>query len=204
VKNCHAWTPRLTAGLGSLVLMLGILAAFQYGTPRAAARTGVALRASGGSASRVVTTSYTATSGLQYCRDTGEWACLNAWGGGPWVDVYTGGVDRNDSNQQFTVIVTNAATNAVEIEFTGGSAWNGKCVGDAYNGANYADTSLDPCGTGWGTNFTEGSSGCSQGEYWFKNAHWTGYLGPSSSGFSNGSHFYLNNRGKTCFGLWTD
>lgn len=209
VKNGHAWTPRLIAGLGSFVLMLGILTAFQHGTPRPAAPAGigaVALRASGASATRVATTSYAVgPSGERYCHYNGGYACLNAWGGGPWVDAYTGGPGGNDNNADFTVIPNNATGN-YEIEFTGGGTWSGDCIGDAYSDPSHADTSLDSCGStkgaaGWGTNFIEGSSGCSSGEVWFYNTHWHGYLGPPNN-WVNGSHFYLNNTGYSCFS-WT-
>src|ERR1022692_2965932 len=35
------------------------------------------------------------------------------------------------------------------------------------------------------------------GEEWFHDAHWDGYLGPPN-GWSNGSHFYLNNKAYYC------
>lgn len=206
MKNGHAWRPRLIAGLGSLVLMLGILAAFQPGMPQlprasrpaAPARIGtVALRTSGVSASRIATMSY----GAQFCYYNGGYACLNAWGGGPWVNTYTGGPDGADTNADFGTININGI---LEIEYTGGGAWNGECIGDAYNRSGYADTSLDSCGNvnnggaGWGTSFTEGNSGCPTGKDWFYNNHWGGYLGPPN-GWINGSHFYLNNTARICF-----
>lgn len=215
MKNSHAWTPRRIAGLGSLVLMLGVLTAFQYGMPQAPraprpaapapARIGtVALRAPGTSASRIVTTSYAVgPSGEQFCYYNGGYACLNAWGGGPWVNAYAGGPNGKNYNSDFTVIVDSAATSNSEIEFTGGGAWSGRCIGDAYNNSSYADTSLDACGStttaaGWGTNFIVGSSGCPLGKEWFYNTHWKGYLGPPNN-YVNGSHFYLNNAGYACF-----
>lgn len=212
MKNGPAGRLRLIAGLGSLVLMLGILTVLYYGMPQvpraprpaAPARTGaVAPRAAGASASRVVTTSYAATvSAYQFCYYNGGFACLNAWGGGPWVNVYTGGPSSTDKNADFQLSFYNGYT---EIKFNGGGSWNGKCIGDAYNDPGYADTSLDTCGSasstaGWGTYFTTGTSGCPNNESWFYNVHWKGYLGPPNN-WVNGSHFYLNNKGYACFSI---
>jgi hypothetical protein len=211
VKNSHEWLPRLIAGLGGLVLMLGMLTVIQYGVPRvpgvlrpadtARIRT-VALRTSGTSVSRGAATSNVEAGSQQFCYYKGGYACLNAWGGGPWVNAYTGGFETRDNNEYFNVIV-NYATGDSELEFTGGGTWDGKCIGDAYDNSGYADTSLDSCGNngegaGWGTNFIVGTSGCAAGSEWFYNTNWDGYLGPPN-GWTNGSHFYLNNKGYACF-----
>jgi hypothetical protein len=130
--------------------------------------------------------------------------CLNAWGGGPWVDEYTGGPELSDTHQDFMVIDENGNQNGPsEIMFTGGGSWSGECIGDAYNNSGYADTSLDPCAlpgqsAGWGTQMTWGTSGCPSGEAWFHDAHWNGYLGPPA-GAVNGSHWYLNKPSPVCF-----
>jgi hypothetical protein len=150
-----------------------------------------------------------AASGQQYCYipqgESGPHACLNSWGGGPWVNVST---DDNTQNNDFT-LVFNANGNAV-IKDTGGNKWSGNCIGDAYNETGQADTSLDPCGNngqgaGWGTQFEAIYGGaCGQGEVSFYNIHWSGidghpaYLGPPS-GWGNGSHFYLNKPEQVCF-----
>lgn len=139
-----------------------------------------------------------AASGQQFCYYSGGYACLNAWGGGPWVDVYT---SPNTQNNDFTIIGGSTGSNW-QIEDTGGNAWSGSCVGDAYNESGQADTSLDPCGTGWGTNFTiaygTGDNGCPDGTVMFYNNHWGAYLGPPN-GYANGSHFYLNVPEVICF-----
>jgi hypothetical protein len=141
-------------------------------------------------------------SGDQECFINGGYACLNAWNGGPWVNVYTGG--PNTPNNDFTVISSQSNGIYVEIEDTGANTWSGQCIGDAYNESGQADTSLDPCGfsgpAGWGTNFTYtyGPPNCPSGEIAFKNNHWGGWLGPPNN-WVNGSHFYLNNPAIYCF-----
>jgi len=152
---------------------------------------------------------------LAYLEST-EWCsgsigndCLNAWGGGPWVDVYTGGPETGDTHQEFTVIdEDNNALDNSEIMFTGSGSWSGECIGDAYNNSGYADTSLDPCAlpgqnAGWGTQMLWGDSGCPAGEAWFYDIHWNGYLGPPAGGV-NGSHWYLNKPSPTCFAFVTE
>ena len=144
------------------MLVLGILTAFQPGTSRlaVAARAKAAAhrfsghravehRVSGSQVSGVETASYAESDNPGFCGDNG-YQCLNAWGGGPWVDVYTGGVDNNDSNWEFSVYPWTGlqGSNPVQIDFDGATTgpWSDSCVGDAYNESGYADTSLDPCG----------------------------------------------------------
>jgi hypothetical protein len=144
-------------------------------------------------------------SNTQWC---GPNDCLNAWGGGPWVDAFTGGPETGDTHQDFTVIDENGDQNTAEIMYTGSGSWSGECIGDAYNNSGYADTSLDPCGlpgqnAGWGTQMTWGTSGCPSGEAWFHDNHWNGYLAPANTG-GNGRNFYLNDQSKVCFALVTN
>jgi hypothetical protein len=142
-----------------------------------------------------------AQSGNQFCYYDGGYACLNAWGGGPWVNTYTGG--PNTQNNDFTLIGGSTGSNW-QIEDTGGNSGSGECIGDAYNESGQADTYLDTCGTGWGTNFTiaygTGDNGCPDNTIMFYDNHWGGYLGPPN-GWVNGSHFYLNKPSSTpiCF-----
>jgi len=171
----------VAAGLGSLTLMLGIAM--------------IAVPASAASAAQ-------ATGGQQYCFYNGGNACLNAWSGGPWVKVYTGGFENRDSNEEFSEIVDNN-TGWNELEFTGAGNNHGLCIGDAGNSPGNADTALVGCGStttdaGWGTNFRIGTTGCSAGQEWFRNVHWNGYLGPPNN-WVNGSHFYLNKPTPYCF-----
>jgi hypothetical protein len=145
----------------------------------------------------------------EWCATTGGTACLNAWGGGPWVDDSTTGFESGDNHQNFFLSgVDNANGNATgnyQLGFAGSGSWAGQCIGDAYNNSGDADVSLDGCGngtgggSGWGTNFTVGTSGCPAGEMWFHNNHWNGYLGPGGS--ANGSHFYLNKPTPYCFNV---
>lgn len=135
--------------------------------------------------------SASAPSGNEFCFGSD---CLNSWNGGPWVNVFTGGPNGTPNNG-FTLI---GFGNTVNIEDTGGNAWDGKCIGDAYNDSVHADTSLDPCGSGWGTNFTLVTKGCAINAGAFYNNHWGGYLGPPN-GAVNGSHWYLNKSTPYCF-----
>lgn len=146
----------------------------------------------------------------QWCENTVGTGCLNAWGGGPWINDYTGGPETRDINQEMFLVNENGNTDGSgnnQIVFAGNDAWGGHCIGDAKNDPNLADTSLDPCAfpafgqsAGWGTQFTVGTSGCPAGEEWFHNNHWNGYLGPVG-GAVNGSHFYLNKPSKYCFNV---
>jgi len=148
----------------------------------------------------------------QYCGPNFGSDCLNAWGGGPYVNVYTGGDENRDTNQHFMVIdevdQNGNQTGNAEIMFVGNGSWNGQCIGDASNNSGLADVSLDGCArpgqnAGWGTQFTWGTSGCPSGTVWFHNNHWNGYLGPPDNPV-NGSHWYLNKPSKVCLDIWTD
>jgi hypothetical protein len=147
---------------------------------------------------------------IQFCGPNLGSDCLNAWGGGPYVNVYTGGDENSDSNQHFMIIDENGNQNGnAEIMFTGSGSWFGQCIGDASNNSGLADVSLDGCGNGtgggagWGTQFTWGTSGCPSGTAWFHDNHWNGYLGPPDNPV-NGSHWYLNKPSKVCLAIWTD
>jgi hypothetical protein len=142
--------------------------------------------------------------GEQWCTNNDS-VCLNAWGGGPFVNEYTQGVELSDSNQEFDLMYNNA-TGYYELVYMGSSGWSGTCIGDAYNRSDLAYVSLDSCGTasgnqGWGTNLNIGTSGCPDGEAWFYDYRWNGYLGPVDNP-ANGSHFYLNKPSPHCFKLW--
>ena len=144
----------------------------------------------------------------EWCETTAGIACPNAWSGGPWVNDSTTGFESGDNHQNFFLSgVDNANgnfTGTYQLVFAGSGSWAGQCIGDAYNNSGDADTSLDGCGngtnggSGWGTNFTVGTSGCPTGYMWFHNNHWNGYLGPPA-GAVNGSHFYLNKPTPYCF-----
>jgi len=134
--------------------------------------------------------SFVATSGVasasQYCY-IGDY-CLNAWGGGPDVKVYTIGVNNNN----FGLAANGSAWN---IKYQGGGAYNGYCISDYGNDSGNARAELISCGGGagtpWGANFD--LLNCNSGGYLgyvFNNIHWGAYLGPVSA--TVGQPFYLN------------
>jgi hypothetical protein len=55
----------------------------------------------------------------QWCGPNSGRDCLDAWFGGPWVNVYTGGPETFNTNGQFMVIDENGDQNTSEIMFTG-------------------------------------------------------------------------------------
>ena len=174
----------------ALFMMLGITA---IAMPGANAHTGVTATAEQHYKIVGVAAPSAVGSGFQYQY---QGAFINAWGGGPWVKVYTDYAVNND----FTVI-QDTQSGYQMIKRTNGTGGNA-CIGDANNDPNDARTSLDSCGSpvgvgnGWGTDFLI-SSGypCAAGQWWFRNVHWSGvdgaYLGPPNN-FVNGSYFYLN------------
>lgn len=144
------------------------------------------------------TTEASASTGSQYCDlvdPSNIPACLNAWGGGPFVNVETS-FTSNPPLQNNLFQVLNEGGGIYQIQFVG----NGMCVGDAGNLPGNADTGLVVCnthtGAGWGTLFNEKNT-CGA-LYVFYNLHWGGYLGPPA-GYVNGSHFYLNKPSRVCF-----
>jgi hypothetical protein len=136
-----------------------------------------------------------------YKKGDGPWACLNAWGGGPDVNVYTTGHDHTPNNY-FTVYPEPDG-------FWGIKAANGECIGDRGNASGTASTGLVTCGSGWGSNFVVGtyaSGACPNGQsLQFYNEHWKGLLGPPAD-WSNGDPFYLNKpvvQYAFCFGYYS-
>ncbi len=151
-------------------------------------------------------TAFTATpafasgSGEQFCGVSGTtWFCLNAWGGGPSVNVYTGG--PNTSNNDFTAYRT--PQGHIELEFTGGGGDTGLCIGDYGNNPNNARTGLVECPTsgagGWGTQLQlQTAQGCVANTVVIYDYHDNAYIG-APNGFQNGSPFYLNTQSSQCF-----
>lgn len=138
----------------------------------------------------------------QWCWDStglGGWVCLNAWNGGPQVNVSTNAHTRNND---FTIIQNSAGYS--ELEFVGGGNYSGYCIGDFNNLSGQASAGLVPCGNdgvsaaGWGTSLQLRLNGCDVGKVAFNDVHWKGFIGPPN-GWSNGSHFYLNKPGYFCF-----
>jgi hypothetical protein len=127
----------------------------------------------------------------QYCYDN---YCLNAWGGGPYVNAYTSGVNNNN-------FLAFANSDGYEtIAFDGGGTYNDQCVSDYGNSSTDARAGLDGvCADGqiaWGANFTV--SGCGNSTYAFKNVHWGGWL---EAGSQDGDAFYLNTSTKHCYSV---
>jgi hypothetical protein len=151
------------------------------------------------------TTEAWAATPYQYCTagPDANLACLNAWGGGPYVNVEESN-NPNIQNNRFQVLPE--ANGYYQIQFVGGGQYNNYCIGDAGNVPGNADTGLVVCntiagGAGWGTLFRDRSNLCGStgyGPFAYYNSHWKGYLGPVD-GFVNGSHFYLNKPNLVCF-----
>jgi hypothetical protein len=140
----------------------------------------------------------------QYCDILdGPTACLNAWGGGPYVNVEESN-DPRIQNNRFQVLPE--ANGNFQIQFLGGGQYNGYCIGDEGNVSGNATAGLVVCnthtGAGWGTIFRDRSNLCpgypGSDEHAYYNSHWGGYIGPVG-GYVNGSHFYLNKPNLVCF-----
>ncbi len=125
--------------------------------------------------------------------------CLNAWNGGPWVDVYS---HLGTGNNDFSIGAANGYWHIADTG-NGNISWIGKCIGSAYNDPNGDEASLDPCpysgySGGWGTNFIRYN--CSGG-YEFKDVHSGKYLFPN--GWANGANFDLYGSSAFCFRLYS-
>jgi hypothetical protein len=140
--------------------------------------------------------------GNNWCLGTSAY-CMNAWNGGPWVKLYSGGPTANgdfgysaDGGGQYHYLAFGNY----------GSPWANQCIGDANNDPGDARASLNPCpglfnnnysGDGWGTHLTVVFSVCNPGYYAFHDTHWNGWIGPADT--SGGSQFYLNKQQPWCF-----
>jgi hypothetical protein len=152
-----------------------------------------------------------AAQGNQWCTN-GEYTCLNAWDGGPYVKTYFNGASHND------FYVGSAGNLTYYIEYVGGSGgvgWWGHCIGDAENNSAYKTVSLDVCpgvgrDAGWGTVFSivachtpDGVAG-----FAFKNAHWTSslgraaYLHPQGDATRKNIPYMLDGTSAYCFGKY--
>jgi hypothetical protein len=135
--------------------------------------------------------------GDQFC--TGTNYCINAWNGGPLINVYAPGVNNN----AFTMIQNSSGY--WNLQFTNTNSNNyGECIGDMNDSSTNARAALDPqdCASNdiaWGANFTIVTRNCPSGEFALHNNHWNGYLAPSTPGLGNGDSFYLNNADEFCY-----
>ncbi len=129
----------------------------------------------------------------QYCYGP---YCLNAWNGGPEVNVYSPGVNNNSFDAFFS-----EGTGYWNIQFLGGGRYNEDCIGDLGNNSHDARAGLySDCAAGnvaWGANFTAETQNCSSGDIAFHDNHWGGWLAPA--GLGDGDAFYLNNPDEYCF-----
>jgi hypothetical protein len=136
-----------------------------------------------------------------YRQGSGPWACLNAWGGGPDVNVSANKPNGTPNNYFELYAESDGYYELI--------APNGECIGDRGNSQQDAQAGLVPCGTGWGSNFKLGTyqtGACPNSDsFSFLDNRWGGLLGPPA-GWGNGSPFYLNKPatpGTFCFGLYT-
>lgn len=141
--------------------------------------------------------------GNNWCLGTSS-SCMNAWSGGPWVKLYTGG---DTANGDFTWDHGIALPAQYLVLTNYGSPWANRCIGDANNDAGDARASLDVCpgtgggsgsGDGWGTHIVRHDEVCNSGYTAFKDTHWNGWIGPSGN-LGNGDQFYLNKPTPWCF-----
>jgi hypothetical protein len=126
----------------------------------------------------------------QWCAGGGV-LCLNAWNGGPAVNVYSPGANNNKFNLYENGVHYN-------LQYAGGGTYNGRCIADYGNDSGVARAGLPTgCGgnIGWGGNFQLNACG-TNGEQIFSE-HWSGWLGPQTA--SNGQPFYLNKPTAWCF-----
>jgi hypothetical protein len=131
----------------------------------------------------------------QFCIESADW-CLDAWNGGPQVNVYN---SNGGANTVFSEI-GNSNPAYVNMEFTGNGV-DGGCIGDLGNNSSVARAGLvGGCGTsgiGWGGNFGVQFCAANTGVE-FYDVHWGGWLGPQNSN-GNGTAFYLNKPNPYCF-----
>lgn len=147
--------------------------------------------------------------GQQWCDDAG--VCPNAWGGGPFVKTQGYPAQNNDFTwiNNYNMCNGGITTSTCPghgvpagwpigaLKFTGGGAWNGHCIGDAYNDQNNASSSLDVCPSGgsnggWGVNLVSFGSNCGTNRGGvFYDIHWDGLI--KWTGDGNGITVYLNN-----------
>jgi len=160
-----------------------------------------------------------AGTGNQWCNTGG--ICFNAWNGGPYVKSYYYG--QPQSNNDFTWVVNTNSCNGGRttstcpghgvpagqgiggIKFTGNTGWAGRCIGDASNDPNLANSSLDTCpggsngNGGYGTNFAYvTSNSCGAGWVILYNFHWDGWINIPNTPAQT---IYLNNQQASCVHL---
>ena len=140
----------------------------------------------------------------QYCDILdGPTACLNAWGGGPYVNVEESN-DPRIQNNRFQVLPE--ANGNFQIQFLGGGQYNGYCIGDEGNVSGNATAGLVVCnthtGAGWapysGTGVISARGTRARTSMHIITRTGAAILG-RAGGYVNGSHFYLNKPNLVCF-----
>jgi hypothetical protein len=124
-----------------------------------------------------------------------ESPCLNAWGGGPYLNAHSPGVSHEDFAAKS---VDRNGTYYYQLEYLP----DGPCVGDYGGGSGDAGAAMnDTCngsngyGGSYGTLFDYYSDGCPNGGGVFCNVHWGGNLYAAEA---DGSAYYLNSASGTC------
>ena len=140
--------------------------------------------------------SASATEGA-FCLGTSGLYCLNAWNGGPDVNVYSNGA----LNDTFNLYFASGGNVVLQAYPSPPNKYSGDCIGNSNNNQYIARAGLwSNCTTGgqgaWGVAFKLYLN-CPNNEFAFKNNHWGGWLAPAN--FSNGAPFYLNNPTEYCF-----
>jgi hypothetical protein len=130
----------------------------------------------------------------QVCSSASE--CVDAAGGGPFVEAYS---PNQGSNEDYVIKPVYGYCNSSDLttancgypgvpaghivfqmQYAGGGTWNDECAGDEYNSPGDSQMSLDPCGgsgasgAGWGTVFWGDSQGCPAGYSFYNSFHWKG------------------------------
>jgi hypothetical protein len=119
-----------------------------------------------------------ASSGYQLCTYSNE--CLNAWGGGPYVNVE----GQGPANNSFAIVDSGSYFHIV-YEGTGVYGGGAYCVADVNGSQSDARMGLALCSSApWGYNFSDGPSGS------IHNVHWNASLAPAGS--AAGSAWYGN------------
>ncbi|HSW80044.1 MAG TPA: hypothetical protein VLG47_04680 [Candidatus Saccharimonadales bacterium] len=173
------------ARLKSLLTGLKVKSA-RFAVAATVAATGIAFVTQAGSAYAI-----------QLCASGGV-TCLNAWGGGPEVNVFSPGA----ANNQFTVTPNG---NYDWLKFNGSGSYHGACISDFNGLQDNARAGLVSCGgsagTPWGANFDSipCTSGSGHSGIIYNNVHWGQFLGPRTA--NNGEPFYLNKPSGWCFWL---
>jgi len=208
IKNAHRL--QLTKlGLFTAAIMAALsVTAYAAGSPSPAP----VVNSLGGSVSPQLTSSF--PTGNEWCNTLSQAECVNAWGGGPLIKTYPGGVVNNDyfvAVQEGTGPCGGYSTTSncpwsgtpsglpiVQLEFEGSGQYSGDFIGDYGNSSTDAKAGLVGY-NGWGTNFIlyNDPSQCGSNTPWLLiNTHWSpswyNAAGLGSFANYNGKQLYNN------------